>query len=49
MNATDHYQGQAALAELRRWQQACARALDEVLDADEVGYARAERPESAPA
>ena len=34
-------------AELRRWQKACARALDAVLDAGEVSDERAERPERA--
>jgi hypothetical protein len=33
-------------AELRRWQKACARALDEILDA-EVSDERAGRPEPA--
>ena len=36
-------------AELKRWRNACACVLDAVLDADEVGRERAERPESAPA
>ena len=34
-------------AELRRWQKACAAALDAVLDAGEVSDERAERPEPA--
>lgn len=36
-------------AELRRWQNACAHVLDELLEADEVRHERAERPEFATA
>ena len=36
-------------AELRRWQNACARGLDALLETDEVEHDRAERPERATA